>query len=173
MSALVPRRAMTYIPFMRALLTALLVLAAASLAPAADLKIERVWPSYRTVESFDRIGEFFGKPEDAEAKLIFRSQPAARAGHYFLTRIKNSGPAIANARIELDVVTPAAPEPKTYTFSCTVPAGSNALNFGLTGTDWPHDPNVQTVAWQLRVLASDGTELAKAQSFLWAMPEKK
>jgi hypothetical protein len=158
---------------MRVVLTVLFALAAASFLSAADLTIVRVWPGYRAVESFERISEYFGKDEDPGAQLIVRSHPADRAGYYFLLRVKNDGAAIGNARIELHIITPFSPDPKTHTFDCTLPAGSHALNLGLTGADWPGKPKDEVVAWQLRLLSSDGTELANAQSHLWAMPEKK
>lgn len=158
---------------MRAFLTVFLALAAASFCAAADLSIIRVWPGYRTAESFDRISEYLGKNEDARGQLILRTQPDIRAGYYFLLRVKNTSAAIADAKIELQVITPFSPEPKTYTFTSALPVGSHAFNLGLTGPDWPGKPKTEVVAWQLRVLSHDGTELAKAQSHLWALPEKK
>lgn len=158
---------------MRALLLALLAFAAASLAHAADLTLVRVWPGYRTAESFERISEYFGKDEDPAALHLLRTQPAERAGYYFLVRLKNKGPALAGARFELQIVPPFATEPRTYVFESALPAGSHAFNLGLTGTDWPGQPKDEAIAWKLRVLAADGTELLQKQSFLWALPEKK
>jgi hypothetical protein len=158
---------------MRIFLITLFTLVAASCCAAADLTIVRVWPGYRTAESFERISEYFGKDEDAPNQLILRTRPDTRPGYYFLVRVKNSAAALADAKIELQVITPFAPEPKTYNFSCSLPAGSHALNLGLTGTDWPGQPKDEVVAWQLRVLSSSGTELVKAQSYLWIMPDKK
>ena len=157
---------------MRAFLTAFLALATASLCTAADLSIVRVWPGYRTAESFERISEYLGKNEDARAQFILRTQPDTRAGYYFLVRVKNAEAAVTDATIELQVITPFSPEPKTYNFSGTLPAGSHVLNLGLTGTDWPGKPKDEIVAWKLRLLSSTGTELAKAQSYLWSMPAK-
>jgi len=158
---------------MRVFFTALLVLVVASVCAAADLKIVRVWPGYRTAESFERISEYLGKDEDARGQLILRTQPATRAGYYFLLRVNNSAAAIADAKIELQVITPFSSEPKTYNFTCTLPAKSHALNLGLTGTDWIGKPKDEVVAWQLRLLSPTGAELAKAQSHLWSLPEKK
>jgi hypothetical protein len=159
---------------MRAILTAaLLVLAMNSPASAADLEIVRVWPGYRTAESFERISEYFTGKENTSGESVHRTQADSRAGYYFLVRMENRGSEIASAHAELHVITPASAEPKTYSFPCTVQAGSNVLHLGLTGTDWPEDVKDETVAWRLRLLKADGTELADSQSFLWANPAKK
>ena len=157
---------------MRVFITALLAFATASVCAATDLTIVRVWPGYRTAESFERISEYFGQNEDARSQLILRTQADKRAGYYFLLRVKNSSAAIPDAKIELQVITPFSPEPKTYNFACTLPAKSQVLNLGLTGADWPGKPKDEVVAWHLRLLSSTGTELAKAQSYLWSMPNK-
>jgi hypothetical protein len=157
---------------MRAFLTALILLVAASVCAAADLTIIRIWPGYRTAESFERISEYVGKDEDARSQFILRTQPDVRAGYYFLLRVKNTGPVINDAKLELQVITPFKPDPKTYNFSSTLPIGSHVLNLGLTGADWPGKPNAEVVAWKLRLLSPSGVELAKAQSYLWSMPDK-
>jgi len=157
---------------MRVSLIVLFAFAAASVCAAADLTIVRVWPGYRTAASFDRISEYFGQAENAQAQLILRSQADKRAGYYFLVRVSNIGVTLPDAKIELQVITPFSPEPKTYLFSCTLPAKSNVLNLGLTGTDWPGKPKDEVVAWHLRLLSAAGTELANTQSHLWSMPNK-
>jgi hypothetical protein len=157
---------------MRLFLSALVLFAAATVCSAADLTIVRIWPGYRTDQSFERISEYVGKNENADSKFILRTQPDVRAGYYFLLRAKNTGPAIAEAKIELQVITPFGPEPKTYHFTAAFPAGSHALNLGLTGSDWPGKPKDEAVAWKLRILSSTGEELAKGQSYLWSLPEK-
>ncbi len=157
------------------LTTFLLLLTAASSCSAAtpDLKIVRVWPSYRTTESFERISEYLGKNENPRDQLILRTQPDTRAGYYFLVRVKNSDTANIDVKIELQVISPFTPETKTYRFTCTLPVGTHALNLGLTGTDWPGKPSAEVVAWQLRLLSTSDSEIAKQQSYLWALPEKK
>ncbi len=158
---------------MRAPFTALLALLAATTCAAADLTIVRIWPGYRTDESFARISEYFGKEEDVAGQHILRTQLDARTGYYFLLRVKNSGAPITDTKIEIQLITPFAPEPQTYTFTTALPKGSHAFNLGLTGTDWPGTPKDQVVAWQLRILSASGAELAREQSFLWSLPEKK
>lgn len=158
---------------MRALVTTLFFLVAATLCTAADLSIVRVWPGYRDAESFERISEYFDKNEDADAQHIIRTQPDTRAGYYFLVRLKNTSAETSSIRIELQVITPFSTDPKTYTFDRPIPKGSTAFNLGLTGADWPGQPKDEVVAWQIRLLSPTGTELAKTQSFLWAQPAKK
>ena len=157
---------------MRPFLTTLILLVTSSFCAAADLTIVRIWPGYRTAESFERISEYVGKDEDARNHFILRTQPDVRAGYYFLLRFKNTGAAITDAKIELQVITPFAPEPKTYNFSSTLAPGSHVLNLGLTGADWPGKPKDEVVAWKLRLLSPSGTELGKAQSYLWSLPDK-
>ena len=157
---------------MRVFFTTLLVLATACVCAAADITLVRIWPGYRDAESFERISQYFGQAEDVQSQLILRTQADKRAGYYFLLRVNNAGPAIPDAKIELQVITPFSPEPKTYTFACTLPAKSQAINLGLTGSDWPGKPKDEVVAWHLRLLSPAGAELAQAQSYLWSMPDK-
>jgi hypothetical protein len=150
-----------------------LCLTCAAKLTAADLTVVRVWPAYRAAASFERISEFFDGRENTGGQTVLRSQPATRDGFYFLTRLKNKGPALANVRVELDILTPASPEPRRVTTfaATTIPAGSHVFQIGLTGTDWP-DAQLQPVAWQLHFLNADGQELLREQSFLWSQPAK-
>ncbi|MSU51818.1 MAG: hypothetical protein EXS41_00235 [Opitutaceae bacterium] len=142
------------------------------LAHATPLNVIHVWPGYRTAESFDRISEYFSGQENPGRQTILRSQPAARAGYYFLVRLENPGTVVAGAVFDLHVISPASPAPRTFTFKADVPPGSHAFSLGLTGGDWPA-MKASAVAWLLTVRASDGTELARQQSFLWSMPDAK
>jgi hypothetical protein len=157
---------------MRLALTLILLISAVRLA-AADLTTVRIWPAYRTADSFERISEFFDGKENTGGQTYLRSQPAAREGFYFLTRIKNPGTPLASVRVELSVITPASSEPKVFnTFPpATVPTGSHVFQIGLTGTDWPV-ATANPVAWQLRLLNADGQELLRDQSFLWSQPAR-
>jgi hypothetical protein len=152
----------------------LLVLCCTARLAAADLTAVRVWPGYRTAESFERISEFFDGQENTGRQTVLRSQPATREGFYFLTRIKNAGPVLENVRVELNVITPASAEPKRITSfaTTTVPVGNHVFQIGLTGADWP-DATAQPVAWQLRLLSADGQELLREQSFLWSHTSAK
>ena len=154
---------------------AALLFALGFLAPlsAADLSVVRVWPGYRTAESFERISEFFTGRENDSGQTLLRSQPSSRAGFYFLTRVKNSGPALDDVRVELHVIRPDSATPRRIdNFTTTrIPAGSHVFQIGLTGADWP-DAGANPVAWQLRFLSADGTELLREQSFLWGQPAR-
>jgi hypothetical protein len=150
-----------------ALLT--LLLGSATSVRAGNIEVVRVWPAYRTAQSFDRIGLYFNGGEDSAGKSIQRTRPATRDGYYFLVRLDNPGAAVAGATLEVSVITPASPEPQAFSFKADVPAGSHAFDLGLTGPDWP-GPKSGAVAWRVTVRAPDGAELASQQSFLWARP---
>jgi hypothetical protein len=154
------------------LLLALLVLAPAAAlraaAPPSTLKLVRVWPEWRAADSFERISEFFSGKENPGGQTVLRSQPAERAGFYFLVRTE-AKTAMEGARVELQVFLPGVEQPKKMTFPATLPAGGHVTLVGLTGADWPGE-KTQPVAWHLAVLAADGTVLVEENSFLWAVP---
>jgi len=135
---------------------------------AAEVELIRVWPAWRTAESFDRISEYFTDEENPGRHPILRTQPAARAGYYFLIRAKAAA-AHPDAKFVLQIITPASPDPTTHTFPAALTPGQTVCELGLTGTDWP-DRKQHPVAWRLALVAADGTELAKRESFLWATP---
>ena len=138
----------------------------AASARAAGVSFVRVWPGYRTAESFERISEYLTGEENTGGETVWRSQPAQRKGFYFLARLKNAGDAIAGATVELSVITPASATPRTLTFTADLPAGQHVFECGLTGADWP-DAKAHPVAWQIVVRAPGGAELARTQSYLW------
>lgn len=149
---------------------ALLFALLASLAQAADVEFTRIWPSWRDTASFVRISEYFGGEENTGRQTMLRTHAEDRTGFYFLTRVKNTGPAMAEARFVLDIITPDSPQIKTYTFPASLKNGSHVFNLGLTDKDWAGE-DVHPVAWHLRLLTADDRELAAAQSFLWRMPD--
>jgi hypothetical protein len=155
-------------------LVTLLVLALlpVAFASAADLEIVRVFTDWRSAESFSRLSEYFGGKENSGGIIVLRTQPAERAGYYWLVRLTNKSAGRPGGRFELQVISPIAPEPKTFTFSADIPPGGSVFRLGLTGTDWPGAKS-RPVAWQLRLLASDGTTLLAKESFLWERPGKK
>ncbi len=152
--------------FASALLLALL--AAVPSLRATDLKLVRVWPEWRTEDSFARISEFFSGVENSGGQTILRSQPTERAGLYFLVRTE-AKTAIPGARVELQVLLPGVEQAKKFILTADVPAGSHVTLAGVTGADWPGEKTAP-VAWHLAVLAANGTVLASEQSFLWAKP---
>lgn len=141
-----------------------------SIATASEVEFVRVWPQWREAESFVRISEYFGSGENTGRQTMLRSQPQERTGFYFLTRTRNESSAWGDAKFVLEIITPDSPKPKTFEFSTSVPQGGHVFNLGLTGTDWANE-ETHPVAWRLRLMSSDGKELATQQSFLWALPE--
>jgi hypothetical protein len=142
-----------------------LLLLTSTLAPAGEVRFERVWPGYRTTESFTRIGEYFGGRERHPGQTIHRSQPAERAGYYWLVRT-HTDRALAGARFILEIVPADGTAIRRHEFPADVPAGSHASLLGLTGRDWP-GPDRRPTAWRLRLLDASGHPLADEPSFLW------
>jgi len=145
------------------------VFSAAAASPTA-VNVVRLWTGYRTADSFERISEYFTGRENPGRQTVLRSQPASRAGYYFLLRLANTASAPTEATVELQIIAPTSPEPRKYTFKTTLPIGTHVVSLGLTGADWPSQAN--PVAWLIVVRATDGTELVHQQSFLWAKPDK-
>jgi len=142
-----------------------------------SLKFVRIWPSWRSADSFLRISEYFGGGENRSSQTILRSQPAERSGFYFLTRIKNAEAALPDAHFELQIIRPDSPHAVTYRFPSTIETGSHVYLLGLTGSDWPDfndkpAEDVHPVSWRLRILDSQARELLHSESFLWAQPQE-
>lgn len=153
---------------MRSVLTAFLLFTAVSCAHAEDVELTRVWPAWRSAESFDRISEYFDGQENTGRHTVLRTQPTARAGYYFLIRAKAAA-TTTGAKFVLQIITPEAPEPKIYTFPITLGPKETVFDVGLTGTDWA-GRKTHAVAWRLSVINAEGHELASQQSFLWSNP---
>lgn len=149
--------------FARFLFPALVLLAPAATL-AAELELVRVWSGPRTAESFERISEYFDGQENTSGQTVLRSQPAQRAGYYWLIRTRTADATAAT--VELAVLAPGESTARLYTFATRLPGASHVTMAGLTGADWP-DIKARPVAWRLRVLGPDGRELAAEQSFLW------
>lgn len=152
-------------------LAAFLLLLVGLRAAAAEVELVRVWPAWRDAESFERISEFFTGKENEGREIVLRTHADARSGYYFLTRVKNSGSALSNAKFSLQVITATSPEPKTFSFPAAVAAGAHVFHLGLTGVDWPDRKN-PPVAWKLELVREDGQVVATAKSFLWEKPAK-
>ncbi len=131
----------------------------------------RIWPGWRDAESFERIGEYFGRGENSSGQIVLRTQPETREGFYFLVRVKSTVP-LAAAKFALSVIRPDAPEPKAYSFPAVLPAKETVFQLGLTGAAWPGGKPANPVAWKLTLVAGDGRVLAEHKSFLWEKPAK-
>jgi hypothetical protein len=153
------------------LLPLALLLALPVRGQTAGIEIVRVFTGWRDAASFQRISEFFDGRENTGKITLLRSQPGERAGFYWLVRLKNGGAPLPDARFELQVITPASPETRTFAFPTDIPAGRSVYRLGLTGADWP-GAKARPVAWRLRLLAADGRTVVAKESFLWEMPAK-
>jgi hypothetical protein len=138
---------------------------------AADAEFVRVWPAWRDAQSFDRIGEYFGRPEANGRETVLRTQANARDGYYFLVRMK-SAMSVPGAKFELNVIRPDLPDAKTYTFASPLPDKEAVFELGITGSDWPGGKEANPVAWRIAVLDANGRLLAEHKSFLWEKPAK-
>jgi hypothetical protein len=157
---------------MRSVFAALIFLAALVLpASAAEVSFVRVWPAWRDAKSFERVSEFFTGKENQGGDIVLRTQANARSGYYFMTRVKNSGTALSNAKFSLQIIAPNDPQPKTFSFPATLKSGTSIFQLGLTGTDWT-DPKNPPIAWKVELLQEDGRVVATAKSFLWEKPGK-
>jgi hypothetical protein len=144
-------------------------LALSTTAFAGGLEVVRLLPEYLPAASFVRVSEYFNGKENTRGATIVRTQPNSRDGFYFNLRTKTES-AIDLAWIELQIITPFSTDTRTESFAVSLPKGSHLIRFGLTGVDWP-DAKARPVAWKLRLLNTDGAELATEQSYLWSKPD--
>jgi hypothetical protein len=153
----------------RALLLLGLQLLLVTGAFANDVSFVRVWTGWREIDPFMRISEYFNGRVNVGERIILRTHAEARAGFYFLVRVKTSRPLITGAKFVVQVVVPASPLPETFVFPTNIPAGGKVCELGLTGSDWPGKKTFP-VAWKVDLLAADGQLLATQESFLWSKP---
>lgn len=139
---------------------------------AAEAEFVRVWPAYRDAESFERIGEYFGRPEDTGGEIVLRTRPDSRDGYYFLVRVKAPSASATDARFELTVIRPDTPEPQTFQFPAALRRKEAVFQLGLTGADWPGGKDAHPVAWKLTLRGPNGRVLTEHKSFLWEKPAK-
>jgi hypothetical protein len=130
----------------------------------------RVWPQWRDAAEFKRISEYYTGVENESGLQIRRSQPSKRSGYYFLARVRHPTVSLAEAKFQLHIITPDAPDPRpVLEFPAGTGPGEDVFQIGLTGKDWPNS-KVHPVAWRLDLVAKDGHLLAWSQSFLWEKP---
>ncbi len=156
---------------MRRLAAVLALIALAVPGRAADVEFVRVWPHWRDADSFKRISEYLGGPENTSGQIVCRTSPDSRSGYYFLVRVKHPFLELAGARFVLHVISQFLPDPREYIFPVGVAAGEQVFELGVTGSDWRGGQGAHPVAWQLELVASDGRTLAQARSFLWIKPD--
>jgi hypothetical protein len=139
----------------------------ATLAARAT-EIVRVWPEWRTDESFVRLSELFGGEEKSGSETFLRTNPEKRDGLYFLVRLAHAS--AVEGTLELSLILPGKLEPEVFKFPASVKAGSSVFQLGLTGGDWS-DPKTEPVAWRVALVDASGAEQAAAESFLWSAPQ--
>ncbi len=133
---------------------------------AGEQKIVRLWPEFRTAESFERIGEYFNAKESTPGSIVLRTQPNQREGYYFLVRLSEPKSIPAGASWSLKVIFPGSSEHKVFTFKLPESDRKAVYELGLTGNDWPNGLT-KVSAWRLALLDSTGKEVVSQQSFLW------
>ena len=156
------------IPSLLPTLALALIVSSGPALRAQDVELQRVWPSYRDAASFTRLSEYFGGSPDAANRDALRTHPEARAGYYWLIRTV-SATDLAGCSFQLRLQRDGQPDSTVHTFPYNLTAGSHAVNLGLTGADWP-DSAERPLAWQLSLIAPNGTPLVSEQSFLWQQP---
>jgi hypothetical protein len=132
----------------------------------ADVSIVRVWPQYRTSESFRRISEYFSGSENLGNEAVLRTQADHRDGYYFLTRI-HATDTQPGSSVVVEVVLPGSPAIHTFTFPADLAAKSRVYHLGVTGTDWP-SAKTRPTAWRVSVRNASGATVASERSFLWS-----
>ncbi len=137
----------------------------------AEEEIKSVYHKPMTVESFQRISEFFDGAENPGRRLIVRSQPEARAGEYFVITLRENAafhPEFAKIKIELftngsaDKTEFVLPLPKKL-------PKTKEIFAGITGADWPNS-ETEILAWRLVIQDAKGNDIAEKESFLWKSP---
>jgi len=136
----------------------------------SEVEFVRIWPQWRSDDSFLRISEYLSGEENTGRQTVLRSQPDDRDGFYFLVRVKGAHDQSGATKFVLEVITPDSAQAKVYNFPTAITKRSQVFNLGLTGSDWK-GKKVHPVAWRLRLIADEDRELASQQSFLWALPE--
>lgn len=135
---------------------------------ARATEITRVWTEWRDGDSFVRLSELFGGPENPGDEIYLRTHPESRDGLYFLVRLAHASG--GDGTFVLSVIKPGGTEPVVFKFPASVPAGSSVFQLGLTGADWP-DAKAEPMAWHVALVDSGGAELAASESFLWSAPK--
>lgn len=136
------------------------------LAWAGEAKISRVWTDFRTTESFERIGEYFGGQEKHHGRVVLRTQAQDRNGFYFLIRVDDLKTLTPGCVWRVALLRPNKTETETFNFPLGTTPPQPVFELGLTGSDWS-DAKATPTAWKVTLLDSEGRELLSKQSFLW------
>ncbi|MBM3867720.1 MAG: hypothetical protein FJ384_02160 [Verrucomicrobia bacterium] len=123
----------------------------------------------RSAADVARASDVFGAKEDHGADVVFRTDPAAREGHYFYVKLADAPP--VDARLVLQVVRTENAVAERYEFPARFrpgfPFGEYVI--GLTGKQ-AGDAKWRPLAWRVSVVDAQGKVLAAKHSFLWGTP---
>jgi hypothetical protein len=141
---------------------------AATPAPeqVSGVEIVRLLEGRKSAEDFDRISEFFTGNENTGGVQILRSQPSVRDGYYFTLRLKCENP-VTKAVVEALVYNTVSETPVRHVFEISLRKGSQVVEVGLTGADWPFPKRTHPPAWKLTLRDAADKVLAERKSFLW------
>jgi hypothetical protein len=152
--------------------TAAAVLAAAPAVVAAPVSIQRVWTDYRVAQEHLRLSEIISGRTFTGGSTEHRTQPGSGDGYFFTVRVDRARAyRLKEFTLRLHIIAPDTVGPRTFEFP--IPASKKRglrLELGVTGSDWPHDPKLQPLAWKVEVIDSTGAVVAEEKSFLWEKP---
>jgi hypothetical protein len=150
----------------------LAALAVAPAAFAAPVSIERIWTDYRVGKDYIRLSEILSGRRFTGGTTEHRTQPDSGDGYFFTVRVdRASDYRLKDYTLRLHVIAPDTVGPRTFEFP--IPGSKKRgirLELGITGSDWPHDPKLQPLAWKVEVVDAAGTVVAEEKSFLWEKP---
>lgn len=132
--------------------------------------------SWKDVNDFKRISEYFTDRENTGFNCVLRTDPETREGLYLVLGIEVSEKIPDDSTATLRYFRPDKVGEQTATFrlpefESSVPG---EILFGLTGNAWPKElKKRRPSAWQLSVHAPDGTLLLYRQSYLWEREREK
>jgi len=134
------------------------------------LEITEVATEYREASSFVRLSEYITGKEAPDPDWIARTHESDRGGLYYIITFDEPLEKIPEGAVaELSILGAESPEPIVYRIP--LPGSkerTKRLLLGLTGPDWPDDPEAAyPTAWEMRLLDGAGHVLAEKQSFVW------
>lgn len=123
----------------------------------------------RSEADVTRASEAFYAKESHGSDVVFRTDEAARAGHYFFLKLQITPP--ADGRLVLEVVRTENTPPERYDFALNLQPGFPFGEYviGLTGKQ-AGAAKWRPIAWRVSVVDAKGKFLASKHSFLWGTP---
>ncbi len=150
----------------------LLLLSIATVSALDAITMESVVTRRLGKEELTSVSEIFGAPEQAGGRCFLRSNPAEKAGLYFVVDFDSALSSLPEAcTVKLEMVLAADGKEQTLELPLKSSTGhmGNALYLGLTDSAL-RDADI--LAWRIRLLDSSGNTLAARHSYLWEMPAR-